>query len=327
MDVRIHLGRRAVLVVVLVLALLAAAGVAYATIPDAGGVYTACKLNATGTIRLIDPAGPSTSLLSHCTALESQITWNQKGQQGVPGKDGSSPTVAQLQAGDSHCPAGGASITGASGDVAYVCNGANGADGKPGKDGAPFAGTFTSPNGQFTLTVADSGVSIVGPDSSVSLPSGGGIVIHGGTIQTVASTVDTQIAQDQTTSVGRDRTETVGRDESTTVAGNRSESVSGNESVAIGSGRSETVQQDEEITVGGNRTESVGQGETVTVSGKRTERVGGSLDIAAGGSAQIVAAILGLNGGSAGCRPAARKDDPVNSSVILAGSTTVCIGG
>jgi hypothetical protein len=38
MDIRIHLGRRAVLVVVLVLGLLAAAGVAYATIPDAGGV-------------------------------------------------------------------------------------------------------------------------------------------------------------------------------------------------------------------------------------------------------------------------------------------------
>jgi hypothetical protein len=95
MDIRIHLGRRAVLVVVLVLGLLAAAGVAYATIPDAGGVYTACKLNATGTIRLIDPSGPSSSLLSHCTALESQITWNQKGQPGAPGKDGSSPTVAQ----------------------------------------------------------------------------------------------------------------------------------------------------------------------------------------------------------------------------------------
>jgi hypothetical protein len=94
-DIRIHLGRRAVLVVVLVLGLLAAAGVAYATIPDAGGVYTACKLNATGTIRLIDPSGPSSSLLSHCTALESQITWNQKGQPGAPGKDGSSPTVAQ----------------------------------------------------------------------------------------------------------------------------------------------------------------------------------------------------------------------------------------
>ena len=37
-------------------ALLVAAGVAYATIPDANGVYTACRLKATGTIRLIDPS-------------------------------------------------------------------------------------------------------------------------------------------------------------------------------------------------------------------------------------------------------------------------------
>ncbi|MFY9577862.1 MAG: hypothetical protein WAQ33_00920 [Gaiellaceae bacterium] len=40
-----------------------AGGVAYATIPDGNGLYTACKLNATGTIRLIDPSVGSSSLL------------------------------------------------------------------------------------------------------------------------------------------------------------------------------------------------------------------------------------------------------------------------
>ena len=45
-----------------------AGGVAWATIPADNGLYTACKLKATGTIRLIDPAGPSSSLLSHCTS-------------------------------------------------------------------------------------------------------------------------------------------------------------------------------------------------------------------------------------------------------------------
>jgi len=221
MDIRIHLGRRAVLVLVLVLGLLAAAGVAYATIPDGGGVYTACKLNATGTIRLIDPSGPSSSLLSHCTVLESQITWNQKGQPGDPGKDGSSPTVTQLQVGDSHCATGGgASITDAAGHVAYVCNGATGADGQPGqpgKDGAPFNGTFTSPNGQFTLTVADGGVTIAGPDSSISLPAAGGIVIN---------------ASKESTTVGGDRTESVGGSDSLDVRGNRTEHVSASLSIA-----------------------------------------------------------------------------------------------
>jgi hypothetical protein len=251
MDIRIHLGRRAVLVVVLVLGLLAAAGVAYATIPDTGGVYTACKLNATGTIRLIDPSGPSSSLLSHCTALESQITWNQKGQPGAPGKDGSSPTVAQLPDGDTHCATGGgASITDAAGGIAYVCN------------GAPFNGTFTSPNGHFTLTVADTGVTIVGPDSSVSLPAAGGIVIDA---------------------------------------------------------------SKESTAVRGDRTESIGGSDSLHVTGNRTEHVDGALDIRSAVTASIGGTLLRLNGGS--CAPAARLGDPVNSSVIVGGSPTVCIGG
>src|SRR5215469_6755160 len=85
--------------------LLVAGGIAYATIPDGGGVYTACRLNNVGTIRLIDPSGPSSSLLSHCTSLETQIQWNQQGQTGAAGPAGpagKSPTVAQLTAGDSH---------------------------------------------------------------------------------------------------------------------------------------------------------------------------------------------------------------------------------
>jgi hypothetical protein len=80
--------RRKTIIVGAVLAALAAAGIAYATIPDANGVYTACKLNATGTIRLIDPSVGTASLLGHCTSLETQISWNQKGQQGPAGPQG-----------------------------------------------------------------------------------------------------------------------------------------------------------------------------------------------------------------------------------------------
>src|SRR4051812_32318633 len=70
-------------------ALALAGGIAYATIPDAGGGYTACVLNATGTIRLIDPSGAASSLKSHCTSLESQISWNAKGEAGPQGAPGS----------------------------------------------------------------------------------------------------------------------------------------------------------------------------------------------------------------------------------------------
>src|SRR5919198_4039749 len=74
-----------------------AGGVAYATIPGPGNVYSACMLKSLGTIRLIDKSLPSTNLMSHCTDKESEISWNQAGQpgpagpagkDGAPGKDG-----------------------------------------------------------------------------------------------------------------------------------------------------------------------------------------------------------------------------------------------
>jgi hypothetical protein len=156
--------RRTTLVAALVAAgLLAAAGIAYGIIPDASGEYHACVLKSTLTMRLIDPSLSSSSLLSHCTSFENEISWNK---QGVPG---TSPTVAQLAAGDASCPAGGASITDAAGHTAYVCNGTNGTNGTDGQDGEDFAGTFTSPNGQYKLEVIDTGITLQGPGSKVKL--------------------------------------------------------------------------------------------------------------------------------------------------------------
>jgi hypothetical protein len=76
------------LVIVLGVMLALAGGIAYATIPGDGGIYNACMLKATGTLRLIDPSLPSTNLMSHCTSLETAISWNQKGQQGLTGLTG-----------------------------------------------------------------------------------------------------------------------------------------------------------------------------------------------------------------------------------------------
>ena len=68
--------------------LLLAGGVAYASIPDSAGVYHACKLRATGTIRLIDKALPASSLLGKCTAFEDAISWSQTGPPGSQGPQG-----------------------------------------------------------------------------------------------------------------------------------------------------------------------------------------------------------------------------------------------
>jgi Gp5-like OB domain-containing protein len=325
-----RMRRRVAVVVVGAAALLGVAGIAYATIPDGGAVYTACMLKNVGTIRLIDPSGPSGSLLSRCTGLETQITWNGKGQKGDPGPagpagaNGVSPTVAQLQAGDSHCPAGGAAITDANGSTAYVCSGQNGQNGK---DGQPFSGTFTSPNGQFSLTVADGGVQIVGPSASIGMDSSGDITIKGGNVETVAAGDETvkvggsrteTVGNDETITIGHDRTETVDNDETITIGHDRTETVDNDESVSVGGDRSETVSKNESVQVGVNRSESVGGNDKLTVGGDRSEAVGGSLE--------LDAVMLGLNAGSA-CRPVARYGDPIDllTLMISGGSPDVCI--
>ena len=150
--------------------LLSAAGIAYAVIPDAGGQYHACMLKSTGTIRMIDSSLSPSSLLSHCTSLETEISWNKQGVPGTNGTNGVSPTVAQLPAGDPNCAAGGASITDAAGNTAYVCNGTNGTNGQDGED---FAGTFTSPNGQYKLEVTDTGIMLQAPGGKVKLDATG----------------------------------------------------------------------------------------------------------------------------------------------------------
>ena len=65
-----------------------AGAVASATIPGDGNVVTACMLKNVGTIRLIDPSPASSNLMSHCTSLETQVSWNQKGQPGPQGAPG-----------------------------------------------------------------------------------------------------------------------------------------------------------------------------------------------------------------------------------------------
>jgi hypothetical protein len=121
--------------------------VAFASIPDGSNVFHGCELNGLGTIRLIDPSLPSTSLLSHCiSGKETAITWNQQGPpgpagqagangtNGANGKDGTSVTASPLPVGDVNCPGGGSSFASATGTT-YACNGTNGRDGANGKDG------------------------------------------------------------------------------------------------------------------------------------------------------------------------------------------------
>ena len=318
---RISKPRTGVLVLAGLVGLLVAGGIAYATIPDGGGVFTACRLNGVGTIRLIDPSGPSGSLLSRCTQLETQIQWNAKGQTGATGPAGpagASPTVAQLAAGDAHCPSGGAAITDAKGSTAYVCSGAS------------FDGTFTSPNGQFSLSVADDGVHVTGPNASITISSTGalGITAADETVSIAHDRVAT-VGHDETVHVAHDRTQTVDNNETITIHGNRTETVDQDQSTTIGGNRTESVSMNETITigksdmlrVGANRSETIGTNDQLTVDGGRTETVNNAIDLRG--------SLVTINGGSQ-CLPVARESDLVatagGTGTIITGSATVCVG-
>src|SRR4029077_20332326 len=95
------------------------------------GVIHAC-VTADGDLRLVEAGSPCRTSPS-AQRNETPLSWNQSGAQGATG------------------PAGPAGATGASGP-----NGATGASGT-------FAGTFTSPNGQFSISVTDQGIVLHGP--------------------------------------------------------------------------------------------------------------------------------------------------------------------
>jgi hypothetical protein len=71
------------LVVAVTALVVALGGVAYATIPDSGGVIHGCYLKRTGSLRVIDP-----SRGERCTRAETSIPWNQTGPRGAIGRAG-----------------------------------------------------------------------------------------------------------------------------------------------------------------------------------------------------------------------------------------------
>jgi hypothetical protein len=82
------------------------------------------------------------------------------GAAGATGPAGSSVTIAALAAGNINCPDGGSSFTVGT-QTTYACNGHAGANGSGG-----FNGTYTSPNGKYTLAVTNDGILLKGPGGS-----------------------------------------------------------------------------------------------------------------------------------------------------------------
>ena len=134
-------------------------GVAYAAIPGSSGVINGCYSGGQGQLRVID-----TDSGEQCKKNETALSWNQQGAQGIPGPIG--PQGLQGVPGQQG-ETGATGATGATGPQGPA--GEPGEDGTDGADGTPFDGTFTSPNGLYSLTVDNSGIELKSPGTSVKL--------------------------------------------------------------------------------------------------------------------------------------------------------------
>lgn len=125
-----------------VLLLLLVGGVAFASIPDGGGVVHACYQKKGGAFRVIDTA--KRGFAGKCRTSETPLAFNQQGRRGLPGSQG---------------------LKGAQG--ASGSQGLNGSDGQPGQPGSPAASAFTSrfTNGSLTQTLFGP-VSGIGPTTN-----------------------------------------------------------------------------------------------------------------------------------------------------------------
>jgi type VI secretion system secreted protein Hcp len=81
MHVR-KLGRGSIAIVAGTAVVLAVAGVAVASIPNADNVISGCYNTGSGALRVIDTSS------SQCSSKETAISWNQQGAPGTPGQPG-----------------------------------------------------------------------------------------------------------------------------------------------------------------------------------------------------------------------------------------------
>ena len=290
-----------------VAATIVAGGVALAAIPGPDGVIQGCY-DSGGNVKVV-AALP-------CPRNYTPFQWHQQGPPGTPGApgangsdgaDGVSPSVTALAAGDSHCPAGGAALTDAAGTTAYVCSGLNGADGQP------FSGTFTSPNGEYSISVTDAGIRLERTGGSVVELAGNDIVVQSaGAYSTLAGTIlSLTSGSGFSLTSGDDMTTSVGSSLQTAVAGNVATSVGNNLTVDVGKKATVAVHDDLQVHVS-KRLDVLSDSSTTLQSSTGLSLRGSTVSV---------------NGGSP-CQGAARQGDLVSlmTGAILTGSATVCIG-
>jgi hypothetical protein len=151
---RFRFVRKPVALVAAAAALLVAAGVAYATIPDGNGVIHGCYEKSNGSLRVIDTAAGE-----GCTKKEVGLNWSQTGPQGPAGPQGAQG------------PQGPAGPQGSQGP-----SGLQGPQGPAGPSGASHG--YYASNGTFSVFISASPTTV---DSIGNLPAGTYVVTSTGT--------------------------------------------------------------------------------------------------------------------------------------------------
>jgi hypothetical protein len=151
-------GRRLALVALLALV---GAGIAYAAIPDSGGVIHGCYSTKNGALRVIDSA-------AKCANGEVALNWNQQGPRGNPG-----PTGPQGPKGD----AGAAGPQGAPGPAG--AQGPKGATGAAGPQGVAAANGSYQGHVQSPLaTTGFNSIAVAGDLVRVSPNAGDRVLVN-----------------------------------------------------------------------------------------------------------------------------------------------------
>ncbi|MGH2933463.1 MAG: hypothetical protein ACRDL2_02985 [Gaiellaceae bacterium] len=137
---------------VVLVAGLAAGGVAYATVPDSGGAIHGCYQKNEGQLRVIDPSAGGA-----CRSSELPVSWSQTGLQGLQGPAG---------------PAGPAGIPGPAGPAGP--QGEQGPAGPKGDPGPPSTLAVHEVDGPMTAVPPGHAVGLGADCQGSALATGGG---------------------------------------------------------------------------------------------------------------------------------------------------------
>lgn len=195
-----------------------------------------------------------------------------------------------------------------------------GPPGADGQDGAAFSGMFTSPNGEYTLAVTDSGIVLSGSAATIDLSADGISITSAGDPVTIDGKTLNLVSQQATSlAAGTELTAQTGS----------------GATLAVGSSLSLQTGSGINVDAGGSLSVQAASAVAIAAGTSLVAQAGGAVVVDAAGGLSLRGSTVSVNPGGS-CRPAARLGDAVTgtappgggaiAALIGAGSSAVCIG-